>query len=82
MSKVIYLNVGNQFIIINNITFLEAKDSANTIIHFTGGNNLPININKPNLIELIERELKKPTVISAPKGLMALSASYSLYSGQ
>jgi hypothetical protein len=59
MSKIVYLNAGNQFFIINNITFLEQKGSADTIIHFAGGTNLQVNINKGNLVELIERELKK-----------------------
>lgn len=59
MANIIHLNAGNQFIIVNNITFLEQKGSADTVIHFTGGSNLSVNINKANLVELIERELKK-----------------------
>jgi hypothetical protein len=59
MEKLTFLNAGNQFVIINNITFLERRTPGSTIIHFNGGNSLEVSIGYSNLIELIEREIKK-----------------------
>ena len=59
MEKITFLSAGNQFVIIDNITFLEQKDITSTIIHFTGGKSLQVNINFASLKQLIETEIKK-----------------------
>ena len=55
MGAIKTLKAGNQFIVINNITFLEQKGSGATVIHFTGGKSLEFNVSIDTLITLIEK---------------------------
>jgi hypothetical protein len=57
MATIKTLKAGNQFIILNNITFLEQKGPGATIIHFTGGKSLEFNVPINTLIPLIEQAI-------------------------
>lgn len=57
MTSIKTLKAGNQFIIVNNITFLEQKGTGATVIHFTGGKSLEFNVAIDTLITLIEKAI-------------------------
>ena len=57
MASIKTLKAGNQFIIINNITFLEQKGPGATVIHFTGGKSLEFNVSIDTLVTLIEQAI-------------------------
>jgi hypothetical protein len=57
MASIKTLKAGSQFIIINNITFLEQKGPGATVIHFTGGKSLEFNVSIDTLISLIEQAI-------------------------
>jgi hypothetical protein len=57
MGAIKTLKAGNQFIVINNITFLEQKGLGATVIHFTGGRSLEFNVSIDTLITLIEKAI-------------------------
>jgi hypothetical protein len=57
MASIKTLKAGNQFIIINNITFLEQRGLGATIIHFTGGKSLEFNVSIDTLVTLIEQAI-------------------------
>jgi hypothetical protein len=57
MISIKTLKAGNQYIIVNNITFLEQKGPGATVIHFTGGKSLEFNVSIDTLISLIEQAI-------------------------
>jgi len=57
MTTIKTVKFGSQFIVINNITFLEQKGSNATVIHFTGGKNLEYNAPIDTLVKLIEQAI-------------------------
>ena len=57
MTAIKILKAGNQFIIINNITFLERRTPGTTLIHFTGGKSLELSVSISTLITLIEQAI-------------------------